>query len=246
MKLKKLLPGLFIMLVAVFFIVSGTFAGKAQQTFLETRDEATVSTKEIKSEDQYIQVNIKIPVIQGMKNKKIQDKINTNFERDAVDFKNKLEKEARLGFEDARKNNYPFRVYQAYIDYKVTYMESSIISIPVTYYSYTGGAHGTTEVISRNIDLKTGKELALKDIFKEDTDYKNLIKQEVIKQIKLEPGIYFEDAIQTVEESKEDPSFYIEDGHIVVYYPLYSIAPYASGIREFRIPVNALPAILNA
>lgn len=223
------------------FIITVTCAATAESSNLEIRDRVMVSTKEIKSKDQYIEVNIKIPVIEGMNNKKIQNNINTSFFRDAISFKNKLEKEAILGFEDAKKNNYPFRVYQAYIDYKVTYLDNNIISIPVTYYSYTGGAHGMTEMISRNIGLETGNEIALKNLFKEGTDYKSIIKQEVIRQIKLEPGIYFEDAIKTVEEIKEDPSFYFENGHIVVYYPLYSIAPYASGIREFRIPVPVVP-----
>ncbi|TET09608.1 MAG: DUF3298 domain-containing protein [Candidatus Atribacteria bacterium] len=35
--------------------------------------------------------------------------------------------------------------------------------------------------------------------------------------------------------SEEQPFYLIEDG-IVVYFGLYEIAPYASGIRYFKIP----------
>lgn len=238
MKGKKLLFGYILIVFLVVLMISGAFSAKAQLTGVGVSNEVTVSTNEIKSANQYIEADIKIPVIEGLKNKAIQDMINSSLERDALDFKNTIEKQARIGFEESKKGNYPFHVYQAFIDYKVTYNKNNILSMPITYYSYTGGAHGMTDIVSRNIDLKTEKDIALKDMFKEGTDYRNIIKQEVIKQIKLEPEIYFEDAIKTVEESNEDPSFYIEDGNIVVYYSLYHIAPYASGIREFRVPVS--------
>ena len=35
---------------------------------------------------------------------------------------------------------------------------------------YTGGAHGLTTKVSYNYNLKTGKELKLKDLFKEGFD----------------------------------------------------------------------------
>lgn len=237
MKNKRLLFGYILVVIFVVLMISGAFAAKAQLADIKVKDKISITTKEIKSTDQYTEVNIKLPVIEGLSNKYIQDKLNLSFEKDALDFKNIIEEQAKSGFEEAMKGDYPFHTYQAYIEYKVTYNGDNVLSIPLTYYSYTGGAHGMTNLLSRNINLKTGEDIALKNIFKEGVDYKKIIKQEVIKQIKLEPEIYFEDAIKTVEESNEEFSFYIENGNIVVYYSLYSIAPYASGIREFRIPL---------
>ncbi|GAG31008.1 unnamed protein product, partial [marine sediment metagenome] len=40
--------------------------------------------------------------------------------------------------------------------------------------------------------------------------------------------------------SEEQPFYLIEDG-IVVYFGLYEIAPYTSGIRYFKIPYSLFP-----
>lgn len=245
MKGKKLLFGYILSVSLVVVMITGAFAAKAQLVDVSVKSQVNISIKIIKNADQYIEVDMKIPVIEGLTDKSIQNMLNSSFERDALDFKNEIEKESRNGFEEAKKANYPFHTYQAYLEYEITYNKDNILSIPLTYYSYTGGAHGMTNIVSRNINLKTGKDIAIKDMFKEGVNYKDIIKQEVIKQIKLQPEIYFEDAIKTVEESNEEFSFYIEDGNIVVYYSLYSIAPYASGIREFKIPLEIFKDGIN-
>lgn len=245
MKGKKQLFGFIMAVSLVVILISGAFAAKAQLVDIKAGDNMNIRTKEIKNTDQYTEVDIKIPVIEGLGNKDIQSMINISIEKDAENFKSEIEKQAKEGFEEAKKGDYPFHTYQAFIECKVTYSKNNILSIPISYYSYTGGAHGMTNIISRNINLKTGGDIALKDIFKEGTDYKDIIKQEVIKQIKLEPEVYFEDAIKTVNESNEEFSFYLEDGNIVVYYSLYSIAPYASGIREFKIPLDTFKDGIN-
>ncbi len=245
MKNRKLFYGYILIVFLVVFMISGVFAAKAQLVDIRVKDKISISTKAIKNNNQYIEVDIKIPVIEGLSDKSIQNMMNLSFKKDALDFKNIIEKEAMEGFEYAKKQNYPFNIYQAYIEYKVTNNKDNILSIPVTYYSYTGGAHGMTNIVSRSINLVTGKDIAFKDMFKEGVNYKDIIKQEVIKQIKLQPEIYFEDAIKTVEESNEAFPFYIEDGNILVYYPLYSIAPYVSGIREFKIPLEIFKDGIN-
>lgn len=245
MKGKKLLFGYILIVSLMAVMISGVFAAKAQLVDMGVKDKINIYAKTIKNTNQYMDVNIKIPVINGLSDKSIQNMINTSFEKDALDFKSIIEKQSREGFDYAKKENYPFNIYQAYVDYKITYDKDNILSIPITYYSYTGGAHGMTNIASRNINVKTGKDIALKDIFKEGVNYKDIIKNEVIKQIKLQPDIYFEDAVKTVEASNEEFSYYFEDGNIVVYYSLYSIAPYVSGIREFKIPLEIFKDNIN-
>lgn len=245
MKGKRQLFGYILTVSLVTFVISGAFAAKAGLVDTKVRDNVNISTKAIRNTDQYINVDIKIPVIAGLEDSNIQSKLNMSFEKAAADFKNEMGQRAREGFEEAKTYNYPFNLYQAFIEYKVTYNSDNILSIPITYYSYLGGAHGTTDIFSRNINLKTGKDINIKDMFREGINYTDIIKQEVIKQIKLQPELYFEEAVKTVEESKEEFLFYIEDGNIVVYYPLYSIAPYAAGIREFKIPFEIFKDKIN-
>ena len=59
---------------------------------------------------------------------------------------------------------------------------NNVISILIKYYKYSGGAHGYYEYVPYNINLKNGNMISLKDIFKNDVDYKLLINNEIEKQ----------------------------------------------------------------
>ena len=115
----------------------------------------------------------------------------------------------------------------------------NIISILVKYYKYSGGAHGYYEYVPYNIDLRSGSNLSLKELFKTEVDYKIIIDKEIEKQIKeLGKKDKDLDKIYDFYGIKENQKFYLEDGKIVIYFDLYDIAPYASGIPEFPIIVE--------
>ena len=88
-----------------------------------------------------------------------------------------------------------------------------------------------------NFNLLNGEEILLSDILKEKKDYVDIINQETKRQIELNPQKYFSDWSVFQSISEEQPFYLIEDG-IVDYFGLYEIAPYASGIRYFKIPYS--------
>ena len=111
-----------------------------------------------------------------------------------------------------------------------------VISILVKYYKYSGGAHGYYEYIPYNIDLRKGNFIALKDIFKDNVDYKMLINKEIENQIKeMRKNEKYIDKIYEFHGIKENQKFYLQDGKIVIFFDLYDIAPYVAGIPEFPI-----------
>ena len=115
----------------------------------------------------------------------------------------------------------------------------NVISILIKYYKYSGGAHGYYEYVPYNIDLRDGNNLTLKEIFKKDVDYKEIIDKEIQNQIKeLGKKEKDLDKIYDFYGIKENQKFYLEDGKIVIYFDLYDIAPYAAGIPEFPIIVD--------
>ena len=114
-----------------------------------------------------------------------------------------------------------------------------VISLPVSYYQYTGGAHGLTTKVSYNYDLKTGKELRLKDLFKEGFDYKSIIDKKVREDIEKEKELYFDNGA-LFKGVNENQAYYLNRDGIIVYFQQYEIAPYSSGIREFKIPYGEL------
>lgn len=77
--------------------------------------------------------------------------------------------------------------------------------------------------------------MKLEDIFKKDFLYKDVINNEISRQIKKDPDRYFtgKDGFNGINENQ---NFYIKNKKLVIYFELYEIAPYASGISEFVIP----------
>jgi len=114
--------------------------------------------------------------------------------------------------------------------------KNGLLSIPVEYYQFTGGAHGATEKRPYNFDLKTGRVIVLGDIFKEGYNYKKVINQEIKRQIKENNDLYFTGPGMGFETIKVNQPFYLVDGGLTVYFAQYEIAPYADGIPEFKLP----------
>ena len=86
--------------------------------------------------------------------------------------------------------------------------------------------------------------ISLKDIFKNDVDYKLLINNEIENQIKQPDKQEDQDKVYDFYGIKDNQKFYLDDSKIVIYFDLYQIAPYAAGIPEFPIIVeNIKPQI---
>ena len=136
--------------------------------------------------------------------------------------------------------------FVANVDFDVKKNSDNILSILIKYYKYAGGAHGYYENVAYNIDIRNGNFLTIDNLFKEGSDYKNIINEEIRNQIeeliKLDEqnkGVY---EFKSIEDKQK---FYIQDDNIVVYFDLYDIVPYAAGIPEFIINVNKIDHILK-
>ncbi|MBA2879620.1 hypothetical protein HNR63_002697 [Anoxybacillus kamchatkensis] len=200
----------------------------------------TVTTKQMKYTNELMEVDLNIPIISGSINQSFQRKVNRLLRKESLDLKREVEKQARENMAISKEEGFPYRLHAAVSNYEVTYNQRGILSIPVTLYGYTGGAHGMTVKVPNNFDFHTGKSLQLSDLFKKGTRYKQVIIDEVIAQIKKENDLYFDNAIAVVQQMPNDQPYYMTKDGIVVYYGLYEIAPYAAGIREFLIPFSTL------
>lgn len=205
-----------------------------------------ISFKEMRYSNDYISVNLSIPMISYQENKNVEKRINTILNGDITSFKNQTETSAKEAYKESKKHNFHFLPYEALETYKVTYNNGKLLSIPVVFYTYTGGAHGNTLQEPYNFDLETGEKLTLKDIFKEGSNYKDILKDVIKSSIEENPDIYFDDAINTVDKLSDNQHFYITNDNLVIFYDLYELAPYSSGIREFSIPLSSLSSELSA
>lgn len=199
--------------------------------------EIIITDLAIKEDHEALKVDMVFPLVQGIKDKQVEEKINQIIQKDVLNFKEILQTESEKYLQGAKEEGWEIRKYSATIYYIAHYQKDDLLSLSVFYYSYTLGAHGHTLQRAYNFNLLNGEEIFLSDILKEKENYVDIINQEIKKQIELNPQEYFSDWSVFQSISEEQPFYLIEDG-IVVYFGLYEIAPYSSGIRYFKIPYS--------
>ena len=198
---------------------------------------AQVDTQTITKNTEYINSIINIPMV-IIEDKTVEKVINEKIKNDIMESYYKVEKDAKAYLSNTPKEYIQPYVYN--VDFSVKKNSDNMLSILITYYQHSGGAHGFYEHKSYNIYTEDGKNLNLNDLFKENSDYKNVINEIIREKIKdSKEGIY------NFKSIKDNQKFYIEDDKIVIYFDLYEIAPFAAGIPEFRIDLNSISHILN-
>ncbi|HPU62931.1 MAG TPA: DUF3298 and DUF4163 domain-containing protein [Mobilitalea sp.] len=192
------------------------------------------------------------PYLSSAYNLLILEQINAYYRTKAMMYINKeiknLYLQAMVDYEYALANQFPFRQYEVYADFTVTYNRDCILSFYFDRYVYTGGAHGSTVRSSDSWNLACSRPLSIADLFPAGTDIREYYIMEIIKQIKNEPQneimMYFDDYENLVRQNLNMNNFYLTDEGVVIYFQQYEIAPYASGIPEFLIPYSADGAAL--
>ena len=197
---------------------------------------AQIDTQTITKNNKYINSIINIPII--LTEKKNNEKfINELIKNDIMNRYYKVEQEAKNFLEDTPKEYINPYIYN--VDFDVKKNSDSILSIVVNIYQYSSGAHGYYENISYNIFIEDGTILNLNDLFKEGSDYRNVINKIIRESIKENNQDY------SFKSISENQKFYIQDNQLILYFDLYEIAPFVGGIPEFRIDIDKINHILN-
>ena len=226
---------IFLGIIASSFIYASVLV-QAQET-KPISQEITITDLVIKEDHKALKVDMVFPLVQGVKDKQVEEKINQTIQKDVLNFKEMLKTESEKYLQGAKEEGWEIRKYEASAYYIVHYQKDDLLSLSVFYYRYTLGAHGHTFQRAYNFNLLNGEEILLGDILKEKKDYVDIINQEIKREIELNPQEYFSEWSVFQSISEEQPFYLIEDG-IIVYFGLYEIAPYASGIRYFNIPYS--------
>jgi len=198
----------------------------------------TVVPKEISFSSPEIEVNIQMPQVIGLPDEQFQGSLNATMEYTFVKLKDSMIAGTKEFAKEVLEEKQPMRRFSLFVTYKVTYNNKDILSFYTDTYTFVGGAHGLTERKAYNFNVKTGKDIKLKDLFKEGVDYKAIINRAIRREIARRPRDFYMGRWMKFETIEDDQPFYIESGNVVVYFTLYEIAPYSTGIPEFRIPIS--------
>lgn len=208
-----------------------------------TKEKLVVNTEKIIEDSNKIVFDLKYPQIK-LKDENVQNKINNLIKQHVYEFKKDLEGFYKATYENENDTDLIFSYkFEGLSDFKYEVV-SDILSLTISFSQFTGGAHPMTYVRDYNFDLNTGKLVQLNELFNEEGKkiYKKVIDNFIIDQINKNPENYFKDEFKGI---KEDSQFYLTKDSIVVFFQLYEIAPYSSGITEFKIPFSSFGDVIN-
>lgn len=196
--------------------------------------------------------SIKYPQFISDKFRLFLAKLNLYYKTQATLFQrvqiSKLYQTAIDDYEYSVTNGFPIHQYEVIVEYTLTYNENCTLSLYFDRYEFTGGAHGMTYRNSDTWDLTRGRRMNLEDFFPQHKDFMEFVQNEINRQIAADiendNNIYFDDYTDLVKENFNVKNFYVTDEGVVIYFQLYEIAPYVSGIRTFTIPFSEAGAVM--
>ena len=135
-------------------------------------------------------------------------------------------------------------VWEATFDGEIIYQTEDILSIALSSYTNTGGAHGNTNITLYNFNPQTGDVYTINDIVKNEKELTALVKTYFAKELQLEPQDSFEDFFFG-KEFHLPANIGFNDEGLLILYNTYEIASYNQGITEFTIPTDVVKHVLN-
>lgn len=197
-------------------------------------NQLSIRSKDIKSSNEKIKEDLRIPVIQGAIAPNILQFINSNINNDIMEFKRQMEEAAEENAERAEKNNQPINPYRISNIYVVTYNKNNILSLSLIYEQIINGRTYYTRT-TYNYDIQSGRSLSVLDLFKPGINAKSLINTEIMKELGTNPQKYFPGAINSFKGIADDQPFYIDDTDLVLFFRFNEIAPAGTDIPTIRI-----------
>lgn len=194
----------------------------------------------------YLEHSCKYPIVSIEGNEAAAEKINDSI-LSIADLFNKdtsAEEVALMNFESVMDDDsdYPFYPYQNSMYFEAPRADSNVISFVMSYYTYTGGAHGYLKMTCINYNTKTGEQISFADLsddpaaFLEDTlaYNKKLAATEDYKDLLYTPDIATDGTLESVLYA-DDAWCLTAEGLTFISNP-YDLGPYAAGTIKFLIP----------
>lgn len=201
-----------------------------------------IQNRIIKEESEKVIYNLNYPYIKKSDaNYDVIDEINNIIYEDIVSFKeviNLQTDEKLIDTIDYKKN--------IITEYKEHLNENQILSLSIEF-SQLLGLYGISYIYSYNYNLDEKREITLKDLFKKDVNYTEIIKKEIesIMKERIRKYAYQEGKSKININIYEDQTFYIEKDKIVISFSSYELDNYILSVVEFEIPFSKLKEYLS-
>ncbi|MDH7447370.1 DUF3298 and DUF4163 domain-containing protein [Aquimarina sp. 2201CG14-23] len=137
------------------------------------------------------------------------------------------------------KKEFPEEIvpYEASINCEISFQNTTILSVFIDSYIYTGGAHGSGNATYLNLDLKTGKTINHNSLFKDINEFSSFAEMMFRKAHKISEnasinstGFFFENDMFVLPAN-----IGLTNTHVILLYNQYEISSYAEGPIELKL-----------
>lgn len=244
---KKLLcgfAGLMAGVIIIFNAIPGLSYGASRIPVLkDVVRVVTFGRFEVKEEN--YEADVTTPHIEGLINKDLESKINFQFKTNANTIIDAFEEDIKKLSEEYGDKNFHLSVNA---DYVVKTNNKDILALDFCVTTIEASAATTHHFY--NIDKNTGNLIKLESLFKENSNYTDVISSYLTDEMKRlnkeENAAYFiaEEEPGGFEKIKPEQNFYIKDGgNIVICFDEYEVAAGYMGSPEFELPEEILKDI---
>ncbi|NEX13560.1 MAG: DUF3298/DUF4163 domain-containing protein [Prosthecochloris sp.] len=151
---------------------------------------------------------------------------------------------------DSLRKDFPVSwPYQFELTGSVFLNKEALLTVDLSYYAYTGGAHGNSHTEYFVFDTRTGIRLGLNDVFKQgfeerlnrliDTRYRQMKGLSPTDRLDGEKGMLFENFIHF------NDNFALTEEGVSFFYNNYEITAYAFGPTKIDLSYSDLSGILK-
>ncbi len=232
----------FLAVLCILPNTNGKIAHAMEQLPLVGKIFEVITIREFSYDDGHNSTNVKVP------------KVVTNEDHTAVSDINKEVEEYTNELLAQFENNMLVEGYQNLdVSYQVVTNNETWFALDVAAVETQASGYEFHKIY--NINKVTGKQVELKDLFKEGSDYITVISEEIKNQMKekmaKDSGVMYwldnkEYPEDNFNEIKENQSFYLnEDGNLVIVFDEYEVAPGYMGVQSFIIEKELLKDIMK-
>ncbi len=206
-----------------------------------------ITLREYKVNEGQYMADIKVPEIQGMENKTLENSLNEKYLAENKELYEQFMAEMKAMEEKGGGHKGVSSSYEVKTD------NDTIFSVCRSILTIEGSSN--TELKYDTIDKKKQVLISLPSLFKDDS-YVDVISNNIISQMREEMKsdegkIYWLDdqvedvPIEPFEQISKDQNFYINtEGKLVISFNKYDIAPGCMGTPEFVIPTEVISDLL--
>ena len=131
-------------------------------------------------------------------------------------------------------------------EFQVGYLTKDIMSLAIEF-SQLSGFYDISYLKGYNYDFILKKEISLKDIFKKNVDYIEILKKYIISQVKawfMEFEVYTENYLNCISEDTifldEENMFYFTHEYLILPFSSCEIHKDILNLLEFKIPFSKI------